>query len=432
MPSPKHMLIVDPQMAGIAGDMFVAALLDLGAEEEPVISAMESVSRYMPGCTCVKVKPKPVLRSHIGGLHLEVEIEETSQPRPGRVLLEAVKRATEELGLSEAASSYAQRAVRILVEAEASVHRRPPEEVHLHAAGSADTAADVVGCAVALDQLGMADPSTIQYYALPVAVGGGAFQSGHGRLVSPGPAVTRILTQAGLTLVGGPVDVELTTPTGAALLAALNPLPTQVYPPVFPEAVGYGAGSADLPGVPNLLRLVAGRLPSELSSLLRDQVVVLETNVDDVPGETLGYLVERLMEEGAKDVTIIPTVAKKNRPGHLISVIAAPEDEVRLTRIIIEETGSLGVRASLCNRHLLARELRPIKVKLGGREMEVRVKVSTDRDGNILQVKPEYEDVRRLAIATGQSLIEVARRAEAAARQVLGKGEGREICRGRK
>jgi len=408
-------------MAGIAGDMFVAALLDLGAGEEPVVSAMEGVARHVPDCSRIRVKPRPVLRSHIGGLYLEVQIEESRQPRLGKVLLEAVKRATEEIDISKPAASYAQRAVRLLVEAEASVHRRPPEEVHLHAAGSADTVADVVGAAVALDQLGLANPDNTQHYALPVAVGGGAFQSGHGRLVSPGPAVTYLLTQAGLTLSGGPVDAELATPTGAALLAALNPTPAQVYPLILPEAIGYGAGSADLSGVPNLLRLVAGRLPREASILLRDQVVVLETNVDDVAGETLGYLVERLMEEGAKDVTILPTVTKKSRPGHLISVIAAPEDEARLARLIIEETGSLGVRVTVCNRHLLARELRPVKIKLGGREMEVRVKVSTDRAGNILQVKPEYEDVRRAAIATGQPLSEVARRAEAAARQMLSK-----------
>lgn len=161
-----------------------------------------------------------------------------------------------------------------------------------------------------------------------------------------------------------------------------------------------------------------GEQPPALQ-FLQDQVIVLETNVDDVSGETLGYLIERLMSEGAKDVTILPTITKKNRPGHLISVLAAPKDEHQLTLLLIKETGSLGVRVTSYNRHLLAREFHSVHIKVGEQTVSIRVKVATDRQGVIHQVKAEYEDVRQAAQSTKRPLFEIAHLAEATARQQL-------------
>jgi hypothetical protein len=207
----------------------------------------------------VTVHLQPVERSHIGGLFLDIQIEENYTTRPGKVLLNAVEAMLKDLKVSKPAAAYAKRAIRILVEAEAMVHRHPPEKVHLHGAGSVDTVLDIVGAAVALESLGIADPKSTKYVVLPIAVGGGTFMSGHGQLAAPGPAVMNILAKHKLAFKGGPQIHEMATPTGISLLAALNPVSIQVFPELIPRAVGYGAGTGELPGVPNLLRVVLGK-----------------------------------------------------------------------------------------------------------------------------------------------------------------------------
>jgi uncharacterized protein (TIGR00299 family) protein len=422
--SEPRILIIDPQMAGVAGDMFVAALIDLGAPSGAVIAAMESTPEYVSDCKSVRVTPRAVERSHLRGLYLDVKVEESFESRSGKVLISAVEAMASDLRLSPPASAYAQRAIRLLVETEATVHQATVDTVHLHGAGSADTVLDVIGAATALDQLGLANPATTSYHVLPVAVGGGTFGSSHGQLAAPGPAITRILTNAGLRFRGGPVERELATPTGGALIAALNPTSSQFYPSIRPLKVGYGAGTWDLPGLPNLLRMVVGE-PIATMPFAQDSVVLLETNVDDVPGETLGYVIDQLMTAGAKDVVILPTTTKKSRPGHLISVIAAPEDEQRLTHLLMSETGTLGVRVLACNRHVLARETVPVQITLGKNKFEIGVKIATDQTGLLISVKPEHEDIRKAAAASGQPLTAISRLAENAARDALAQKGGK-------
>jgi uncharacterized protein (TIGR00299 family) protein len=411
-----NVLVIDAQMAGVAGDMFVAALLDLGADPKVVIPAMEAAVNYIPDCENIKVTPKQITRSHIGGLYLDIQIEESYKTRPGKILLDAVEMMGKDLKLSSPAKAYANRAIHLLVESEATVHRHTPNKVHLHGAGSVDTVMDIIGAATALEQLQIIDPKSTRYYVLPIAVGGGTFPSGHGQLAAPGPAVTQIFTKTKLLFKGGPLMRELATPTGAALIAALNPASTETYPLFRPLKVGYGAGTAELPEIPNLLRFVLGEsIPQP--RLYQDQVIILETNVDDVSGETLGYAIERLLQAGAKDVSIIPTTTKKNRPGHLVSVVAQPEQEELLTHLLLVETGSLGVRVIRSDRHLLAREIQSVRIKVGKQEMTVRVKIATDRTGAIIQAKAEFDDVKAAAEQNGETLMEIARKAEALARR---------------
>ncbi|MFX1342179.1 MAG: nickel pincer cofactor biosynthesis protein LarC [Promethearchaeota archaeon] len=419
----EKVLVIDAQMAGVAGDMFVAALLDLGADSEAVISAMEAAIDYVPDCKRIKVKPHQVTRSHIGGLYLDIQIEESYETRSGKILLDAVDTMGKDLKLSPQARAYANRAIQCLVECEAAVHRHTPEQVHLHGAGSADTVIDIIGAATALEQLDIINSKSTQYFVLPIAVGGGTFPSGHGRLAAPGPAVTHILTQSKILFKGGPLTRELATPTGAALIAALNPTSTETYPLFQPLAVGYGAGTAELPDIPNLLRFVLGESVAQ-PRLYQDQVIIMETNVDDVSGETLGYTIERLMQAGAKDVSITPTTTKKNRPGHLVTVIAAPENENLLTNLLLVETGTLGVRVIRSDRHFLAREIHSVQIKSGKHEAVVRVKIATDRTGAIIQVKAEFDDVRAAAEKTGEPLVEIARKAETLARRKYSKKGG--------
>jgi uncharacterized protein (DUF111 family) len=270
--SDPKILVIDPQLAGIAGDMFVAALLDLGADVATVVTAMEASVNYMPNCQRVSVKPKAVTRSHINGLYLEIEIEESYSTRPGKVLMDAVLSMTKDLKLSKSASAYANRAIHTLVQAEATVHKHSIEKVHLHAAGSVDTVLDIIGAATALDSLNISNPRVTEYHVLPIAVGGGTFPSGHGRLAAPGPAVMNILTERQIAFKGGPQICEMATPTGVSLVAALNPISTQVFPELYPLAVGYGAGTGELPDIPNLLRFVLGKpkLTEKMKSLSKE------------------------------------------------------------------------------------------------------------------------------------------------------------------
>lgn len=245
----------------------------------------------------------------------------------------------------------------------------------------------------------------------------------HGRLPTPSPATLEILRMGGIPVVGGPVEEELSTPTGAALLVSLVDAWSSFHPEMVVAGVGYGAGSKELPGVPNLLRVSVGTPLEE--RLFVEPLCVLETDLDDVDGETLGYVMERLLEEGARDVRFIPTVSKKGRPGTLLRALAYEEDLDRLVKLVMDETGTLGVRVIRCSRYVLEREVLPVEVEVGGIRREVRVKVSRDKDGRVVQVKPEYEDLRRLSEKTGIPLRKLRQTVvEEATRLVESPGEG--------
>ncbi|RJS77370.1 LarC family nickel insertion protein [Candidatus Bathyarchaeota archaeon] len=183
-------------------------------------------------------------------------------------------------------------------------------------------------------------------------------------------------------MVGGPVESELATPTGVSILVNLVDEAVSFYPPIKPRAVGYGAGAKDFAGVPNVLRIVVGE-PLDYG-LLRDEVAVIETNIDDVTGEVVGHVIEKILREGARDVSILPAFMKKGRPGHIVKVIADLDDAERLSRILMEETGSLGVRVYPCGRRILLRRSIPVEVEVGGVKATVSVKVAKDSRGRRL------------------------------------------------
>jgi hypothetical protein len=303
----------------------------------------------------------------------------------------------------------------ILAEAEGRVHGVSGEEVRFHEIGALDALADIAGSAAAWESL-KADRVVV----LPISVGSGTVIAAHGRLPVPAPATLEVLSASGLLWRGGPVEGELLTPTGAAILAAFADEAAAEYPLIRAGASGYGAGSKDL-AVPNLLRTVIGepaapKRPGESHPHPpHDRVVQLETNVDDVTGEVLGGLLEILMEAGALDVTIVPALMKKGRPASLIQVLAKKEEAERLVRIVMKETGSLGVRVfPSLHRFVAEREEREVGFEIEGRPFTVRVKVSL-LGGEVLQIKAEHDDCRRIASESGLPLREVARRAEEAA-----------------
>jgi uncharacterized protein (DUF111 family) len=189
------------------------------------------------------------------------------------------------------------------------------------------------------------------------------------------------------------------------------------YPAMAPIKVGYGAGTKEFPEIANLLRITVGKPIGE--GLAQDQIAVLETNVDDVSGEIIGHSVDRLLAEGAKDVCVIPMYTKKNRPGQIIKVIADQKDASHLSNVLIAETGTLGVRVYFCKRHIIPRESCTVDLVIGGVKEPIKVKVSKNSRGEIIRVKPEYEDLKRLAEKTGKPLRELSELAVLRAREVL-------------
>jgi len=402
MDETKRILVIDCRVSGVAGDMILGALIDLGANAERVVSAIKSLEKPEFGYKNIKVNINEVMRGEFRATQIDVTSEAT-QKRRGSELIDIVEKVACDLALSAKAKDFASKVIRTLVGAEADLHKTSFDEAHLHEVAKVDTAAEIIGCAVALDDLGLFD-ATI--YSTPVAVGGGTFKFSHGTVSSPAPATLAILSSRNFAFEGGPVEAELATPTGVSILVNLVNAVERFYPAVVPLRVGYGAGTKDFAGVPAVLRLTLGKALD--GGFLRDEVAVLETNVDDVSGEVLGYTVDKLLSEGAKDVSIIPMFTKKNRPGQIIKVIADQKDVQRLTKVLIDETGTLGVRVYPCTRHIINREVHAVDLAVGGNKETVKVKVARNAAGKIIRIKPEYENLKRLAEKTKMPLRELS------------------------
>ena len=388
-------LLFDPS-AGAAGDMIMASLLDLGADEKRVSKAVESV-----GCTL------EVSRQEKG--HISATRAQVISDRRYHSLEEAVS-ILKSSSLQEKALKKALAALDILAEAESRVHDVPKSRAHFHEVGALDALADIAGSCEAASSL-KAD----RILSRPVSVGGGYVQSAHGLLPVPGPAALEILRAHNIPWMGGPVDDELLTPTGAALLAALVDEFVPRFPLIQAERVGYGAGRKDL-ATPNLLRALEAKIVSPTRGAgmdhQKDRVVQLETNVDDVTGEVLGHLIEELMQAGALDVSVIPAVMKKGRSGNVIRAISSHEDMSKLAGMIVRETGSLGVRVfPSLHRFVAEREETTVDLNLEGVTYSVAIKISR-MDGSLVNVKAEYEDCRRIAKEAGVPLRMVIKKAE--------------------
>lgn len=413
MSSRKRIAVIDCQVAGVSGDMFLGALLDLGADNAKVMDAIKSVEGYMKGCKNLKVNITDVMRKGFHAKKVDVKAEGTSKMK-GVELVEAVKNCVEDLPLSKKAKQFAVDTVNTLVGAEAKVHNKSIDEIHLHETASADTPAEIVGSTVALEELNFFD---MEVYSTPVAVGGGLFKFSHGIVSSPAPATIEILRSKGFPIIGGPVSAELATPTGVSLLVNLASEVACFYPSTKLTAIGYGAGTKDFAEMPNVLRITVGEVSDY--PLLKDEIVVLETNLDDVTGEVIGHAIDRLLQEGARDVSVVPMFTKKNRPGHIVKVIADRTTMEHLSKILMEETGTLGVRLYPCERHILNRETVAINVEIKGIKESINVKVARNRKGEIIQIKPEYEEVKSLAEKTGKPLREILDKVKMKARKSL-------------
>jgi uncharacterized protein (TIGR00299 family) protein len=332
-------------------------------------------------------------------MHAVVEVEDTAHHRPWAAVDELLAGS----GLPKRIVDRSRAVFRLLAHVEGAIHGIAPEEVELHEVGALDAVVDVVGTCAALDLLGVDE-----VMSGPVAVGHGTVRAAHGHLPNPAPAVAAILAGVRAPVIGVDVGFELTTPTGAALLAALatrfGPMPAMKL-----DSVGYGAGSRDLPDRPNATQVVLGTTAEAGARAGGQPVVELEVNVDDVSGEILAHTIGALLASGAHDAWVVPIVMKKGRPAHTVHALVDPALVQTVARALLEETGSLGVRAATLERWPQAREERVVEVS----GQPIRVKVAGGR------VKPELDDAEAAAAALGVPLRQVLAAAEAAgAREV--------------
>jgi len=399
--------IIDASPSGVSGDKYLGALIDLGGDPQRLKEVAKAVADNLPGAKSIDVRVRKVERGDVGSQLVTIESSEEVDRRKATVLLASAKKCLSKLGLSESATSFTLSTIETLQEAEAKVHGHTKSDIELKELGSADTLVDILGVASLVESLGL---QNAQWWWSPVAVGGGVTQFSNRSYPNPPPAVAEILRSHHFPTERGPSNVELSTPTGVAITVNLVTNHSRSYPQFSPESVGYGAGSKELLDVANVLRLTVGRVIG--GSHAHDEMVILETNVDDVSGEVIGRAMERLMQAGAKDVTVGPIYMKKNRPGHIITVIARKNDAEKLADVLISETGTFGVRELPVIRHISPRESTEIRVKIKGREYSASVKLSKNRSGRLLRAKLEYEDLRRISEKTGLSLREVEKLAK--------------------
>jgi uncharacterized protein (TIGR00299 family) protein len=382
--------IVDCQVAGIAGDMLMSSLVDAGASKSKVIDAIYACQDSLKGSKIAKVDFVKVVSHGFAATQLQMKYTDSVHERKGSEMHRSLARCCASLGLDQTAKTFALESLKTIISAEAKIHGEEFDTVHLHEASSIDTLADLVGCATALQDLGLFEG---RVYSTKVAVGGGLLKFSHGTVPNPASAILEIFKNQQFVLVGGQAEEELTTPTGAAMLVNLAQGSVNYYPGIAPEKIGYGAGTKKFEGFANVVRLLVGTSSAIVS---KDAVCVVETNIDDASGELVGNLVERLSEI-SKDVTVIPGTTKKSRPTYLIRIISENAQLNNVLEVLFSESGTLGARVQEVERYVLPREILTVPVDVNGSTFNVHVKVVKDSAGKITNAKPEFEDIRIIA-----------------------------------
>jgi uncharacterized protein (TIGR00299 family) protein len=381
--------------SGISGDMTLGALIDAGVDAEAVRSAVASLG--LP----IALKIEKVRKGGFAATYVQVEAADDKKHRHLHHVEEILSRGS----LTPKQRELALRIFRRVAEAEAAVHGVPIEKVHFHEVGALDSIADIAGAAIALDLLGAE-----RFTSRPVPTGIGTVKCAHGVMPVPAPGTAELLK--GVPLAPSSIEAELTTPTGAAILTAVVQEWT-ASPGMTIERVGHGAGTRNLPEQPNILRVFVGEAHGlQPVGFEADQVWVLETNLDDVPAEVVGYCYDLLFAAGAVDVYTTPIFMKKNRPGVLLSVLCPEAALSAVEEVLFRETATLGVRRYQAARHKLHRKEHTVQTPWG----PVRGKLGW-REGRPPVFSPEYDDCARVAREQKVPLREVYERAQRAYEQ---------------
>jgi len=371
--------------SGISGDMTLGALIDAGCDVAHLRKELKALE--VAGW---ELSAEKVWKNGMAATYAKVRAEDRQTHRSLTDILEILKK-------SPLAPRVRDRAGAIFLklgEAEARVHDVPVEKIHFHEVGAVDAIVDIVGACIGFHALGIE-----KFACSPLNVGGGTAKMAHGVLPVPAPATAALLT--GKPTYSNGVLRELVTPTGAAIVATLcDSFGPQ--PPMTVSAIGYGAGTADLEGQPNVLRIMVGESAEKAVPGYDEEIAVIEANLDDMNPQIYGYFLERALAAGALDVYTTPVQMKKNRPGTLLTVLCKPQDANALTSLIFAETTTFGVRTTTARRRILPREHVSVSTAYG----DVRIKLSRV-NGHILHVSPEFEDCRKLAVEKNVPLQQV-------------------------
>jgi hypothetical protein len=377
-------LVIDPKIAGISGDMLLAALVDLTGSGDLLVPLVDAINE-LPSCEHFSCQVQDVDAGGISAKKLILDIKEKNH-RNHDDMRSSADTIAKKAGLSETAQQKTQSIISDLFAADAKLHR---SGFHHREMASVDTLFDILGSISLLDHHGFLEG---QIYGTPPVLGSGFARIATGEIACPAPAALEILCRHQVPYSSFPADTELSTPTGIAIFANLAERIVDAYPPMTPLKTGYGTGSRSIKGRPSVLRVVEGTN----FDAIQDRIIMLETNLDDVPGETVGYTLERLREAGAVDVYVTTASGKKNRPVQILHVITNQLDYPGLMEILMEETGTLGVRILDIPRLVAHRSRQTMKVIVRGQEFAISVKTSTV-NGNIIAKKPEYEDLKQIA-----------------------------------
>jgi pyridinium-3,5-bisthiocarboxylic acid mononucleotide nickel chelatase len=389
-----RVLVFDP-FHGAAGDMIIGALLDCGADKNSVIQAMQSV-----------VSEPSVIEVKRAGIRA---VKVTTHATPAhRTLSEVMERLDSvKAGVPAEALTMAKRVFERINSAEERVHGA---HIHFHEVGADDAIADVIGACTALLSLNVNGVAV-----LPIALGRGVTTGLHGIFPIPVPATVEILNRSGLESMLVDEKTELCTPTGAAILAEFSTISTKNLGTYTIQAVGYGAGSRDPAGIPNVIRALVIETAGSSGTILQDTVDILETTIDDVSGEVIAYAITRFIERGARDASALPVIMKKGRPGFLIRVICTSDMSSELAELMARELGTLGIRClPAVHRFIAERTVQYIDVEIAGNHRNMPVKIGW-LHGEVYSLKAEYDPAQEWARELGMPLLEVQRAIENAA-----------------
>jgi len=380
-------LMIDAQIAGISGDMILSSLVSLGANKSRIIEGIHTAESFLDDSKITNIDFISVQKNGKDATQLILEIDENVHKRKATDIKHCIIESSKKIGLSESGLDFATNAINTLISAESKVHGESESSVHFHEAASIDTVVDILGTAIALDDLNLFSDEII---CSPVAIGGGTVTFSHGKTSNPAYAILEIFKNSEIIVQGGTITDELTTPTGASILVNLAKTCSEFYPPMKIDSIGYGAGSKDFGEFSNVLKIVNGKTKI---NLVKDTVQILETNVDDVSGEVLGNMIEKIMSNGAKDVTITSGITKKGRPTQLISVICDSESMNSILELLVAETKTLGVRIRNSERYVVPRSIEQDMVEIDGHKFPVHYKIVK---GNS-HFKIEFEDIKSIS-----------------------------------
>jgi hypothetical protein len=376
--------------SGISGDMTLGALVDAGCPIDVLRAGLQGLQ--VPGW---EISAEKVWKNGMAATHVRVKTQDTHTHRSLTAILGILGSSNLDKLVRERASAIFTK----LGEAEAAVHDVPIEKIHFHEVGAVDAIVDIVGACIGFEELRLQ-----KFVCSPLNVGGGTAKMAHGLLPVPAPATARLLL--GKPSYSSGVQKELVTPTGAAIVATLcesfGPQPAMKV-----SAIGYGAGTTDLEGQPNVLRIMVGEVSEHAIDSHGGTIRVLEANLDDMNPQIFGYLLDKALAAGALDVFTMPIQMKKSRPGTLVTILCKPEDESKFQEMLFAETTTLGVRSHLVDRRALPREFVKVTTAFG----DVRMKISRT-DGRVQHASPEFDDCRKLAEEKNVPLHEVMEQAK--------------------